>query len=228
VHPAFKASAVPMGTTTMRADYLEWTMPSQFARPDQAEPMPSKFYGNTTTRSDFHWPAEMPPPPQPPENPAHAVPNFEGTTEYRSAYELVPLPGGLPADIGLQVSTKPYSVGGVGGQFHLMIKQGAPSPCSAMKTFTTVVDKQQSAAIVIVAKRPENMNGVILGHFLVDALIPEKFGVPKVEVTLKLVNEKTLQASAYYKNGRTRKALVFQVKKGPPLRNVASASEIPE
>ena len=56
------------------------------------------------------------------------MPNFEGTTEYRVAYAQVPLPLGMPADIGLQVASGAYKAGGVGGQFELMIQQGAPAP----------------------------------------------------------------------------------------------------
>jgi len=218
----------PMGTTTMRADYVEWKMPGGRQKSPSLAAQPTKFHGMTTTRNDYPWPAALPPPRENAGNPIHEVPLFDGTTEYRAKYELVPLPLGLPADIGLQVATRAYKSGGVGGQFHLMIKQGAPAPCGANKTFTTVVDQQQSAAIVVVAKRPEFAHGVILGHFSMEGIYPEKVGIPKVEVTLKLVNEKTLQASALYKQGKKTKALTFQAKKGPPLRTVAQASEVPK
>ena len=54
-------------------------------------------------------------------------------------------------------------------------------------------------------------------------------GIPKVEVSLKLSNEKTLQAVAVYKQGNKTRQLVFQAaKNGPPLRAVTQLSEAPE
>jgi len=224
----FKPSGDPLGTTTMRADYCEWKLP-RGALPKESEvPKPTKFHGRTTTRCDYNWPAEMPPPPRAPENPEHEVPPFAGNTEYRAAFCPVPLPGGLAADLGLQVASKPYKVGGVGGQFDLMIKQGQPAPCSATKTYTTVVDMQQTASIVVVAKRPDTFHGVILGHFPMTGIMPDKVGIPKVEVTLKLTNEKTLHAMALYKQGKKTKALTFQAKNGPALRAVSQASDVPD
>ena len=37
-------------------------------------------------------------------------------------------------------------------------------------------------------------------------------GVPKVEVTLKLFDEKTLHATAFYRNGDKKRQLTFQVR----------------
>ena len=171
---------------------------------------------------------------------------------------------GQPADIGLQVASKPYKAGGVGGQFEVMIKQGTPAPCVAQKTFTTVVDMQTKAAIVVVAKRSnvrdrtpstpgpglatkntppprdhrpafgwsraaQALDGVILGHFSMDGITPGKTGGPKVEVSLKLADEKTLHASAVYKQGNKQKTLTFQAaKRQPGLRAVTNSDEVPE
>lgn len=224
---AFTPSNAPMGTTTMRADYLEWALPQGRTKAANADPKPTKFHNMTTTRNDYVWPKEIAPPRAPDERPAHVVPAFGGTTEYRAAYEAIPLPGGLPADIGVQVASKPYKVGGEGGKFDLFIKQGQPAPCTVAKTYTTAVDQQQSGAIVVVAKRPENQHGVIVGHFMMDGIKPDVIGNPKIEVTLKLANEKTLHVAAYYRNGKKMKQLTFAAKGGPPIRTIAQASEVP-
>jgi molecular chaperone DnaK (HSP70) len=89
------------------------------------------------------------------------------------------------------------------------------------------VDQQQTASIVVVAKRADMYHGVILGHFPMNGIKPDKVGVPKVEVTLKLTNEKTLLAQALYKQGNKMKVLTFQSNK-KPLRSVAQASDVPE
>ena len=223
----WKPTDAPMGTTTMRSDFKEWSMPSKRVPPMIEAPKPSKFHGNTTTRASFPWPSEIPPPKAEQDRAAHIVPAFAGTTTYRDSYPIVELPGGFPADIGIQVSSKPYKKGGEGGQFDMFIKAGAPAPAIASKTFTTTVDNQQTAAVVVIAKRPEyHGQGVIVGHFSLDGIKPEATGVPKIEVTIKLVSEKALMAQAYYKNGKKTKALTFKANK--PLRQVATAAEIPD
>ena len=50
-----------MGTTTMRADYVEWTLPTGIIKPPEADSKPTKFYGMTTTRADYTFPKELPP-----------------------------------------------------------------------------------------------------------------------------------------------------------------------
>jgi len=226
-HQPFRPRDATMGTTTMRADFLPWEMPSHPGRPQPPGSKPTKFQGNTTTRNDYNWPKELPPPPPPKVNPAHVVTPFEGSTTYRDSYEIVPLPPGMSADIGLQVATRPYKAGGIGGQFELMIKQGTPAPAAASKTFTTVVDGQNTAAIVVVAKRAEHPDGVILGYFNMAGIKAAPTGIPKVDVTLKLADEKTLHASAVYRQGNKAKTLTFAAKKGPPLRTVAQLSDVP-
>jgi len=222
-------SNAPIGTTTMRADFREWKMPGRQERASSAGAKPTKFHGMTTTRNDFPWPKELPPPRQEPERPAHIVPAFGGSTEYRASYAPVGLPAGYNSDVGIQVSSGPYKKGGVGGQFDLFIRAGTPAPTTVSKTFTTVTDGQQTASIVVIAKRAGNPDGVIVGHFLMDGVEPKKVGVNKFEVTLKLHNEKTLTASAFYKNGKTTKSLTFKAaKREPSLRHVAQANEIPE
>jgi len=223
----YNPSGAPLGTTTMRADYCEWKMPAPRAPRENDVPQKTKFHGSTTFRNAYTWPAEMPPPPAAPDNPEHEVSPFGGNTEYRAAFCPVPLPVGLQANIGLQVASRPYKMGGQGGQFDLMLKQGQPAPCSTTKTYTTVVDQQQTASIVVVAKRADMYHGVILGHFPMNGIKPDKVGVPKVEVTLKLTNEKTLLAQALYKQGNKMKVLTFQSNK-KPLRSVAQASDVPE
>jgi len=223
----FKPKDATLGTTTMRADYLEWPVQDRPGKSQPNAPKEYNFAGNTTTRAAFLWPKELPPPPAAKKNPPHVVPPFEGNTTHRNDYVLVPLPMGLPANIGLQVATRPYKVGGVGGQFELMIKQGVPAPCVASTTFTTVVDGQIAASIVIVAKRSDAPTGVILGMFSMDGIKPGPTGVPKIDVTLKLSDEKTLAAQAVYRNGNKTRLLTFQAKNGPPLRQVSNATEVP-
>jgi len=225
----FKQSREPIGTTTMRADYPEWPLPAGHVMPTAHPGRHVPFLGTTTTRADYKQPAELPPPPAPTSNPPYVVPKFDGTTEYRAKYEEVPLPPGPFGAIGLQVASSAYKYGGVGGQFYQMIAQGLPAPQHANKTFTTVIDDQQTAAIVIVCKRRDMADGVVLGYFSLEGLIKAAVGIPKVDVTLKLTSEKSLHASATYIQGQKKKALTFtSAKRGLPLRSVTSTQEIPK
>ena len=70
----FHNSELPIGTTTMRADYLQWALPHGSAKPEQEAPKPTKFHGMTTTRADFLWPKECPGPKQAEPRPPHVVP----------------------------------------------------------------------------------------------------------------------------------------------------------
>ena len=70
----------------------------------------------------------------------------------------------------MQVASKPYKLGGTGGQFDLYIKQGAPAPQQATKTYTTVVDGQTMASIVVVTKCKDRPDGVVLGFFSLDGI----------------------------------------------------------
>lgn len=105
--PPFKPNNAPLGTTTQRADFLEWK--PQAKHPHHGEgphpTKPTKFQSETTSRETFR-----PPPPQPPAAPAHERPPYkvtpagpEYTTTYRQAYEIIPLPKGIVGGIGLQV-----------------------------------------------------------------------------------------------------------------------------
>jgi len=222
---------LPMGTTTMRDDYRQWTFPERHTKAETHAPKPTKFHGTTTTRSDFPWPKSLQPPPSmyKTNREPREVPDFDGDTTYRQAYSRVQLPRGMAADIGLQVANKPYAKGGVGGQFEPMIDVRKSAPQIVSKTFTTAQDGQPAVAIVVVAKRPEYPHGVILGTFTMDGIRSAPTGVPKIEVTLKLLNEKTLHASALYRNGKRTKALTFRAaKQAPNLRAVATADDIPE
>ena len=127
-----------------------------------------------------------------------------------------------------QVATKPYKFGGEGGQFYPMIKQGAPAPQHASKTFTTVEDNQAQASIVVVTKRSDRPDGVVLGFFPIE-VAKGPVGVPKIEVSLKLINEKSLAASATYIQGNKKKALTFVSggRGSKPLRAVTEVSDVP-
>ena len=205
---AHQTPDIPIGSTTMRDDYVQWGFQPRHQTPTQHASRPTKFHGITTTRSDFPWPAKIQPPPSMynTNRDSRPVPEFEGDTTYRQAYGKVELPRGMPADIGIQVASKPYAQGGVGGQFELMIQQRKAAPQVATKTFTTAQDGQPAVAIVVVAKRAEYSHGVILGTFTMEGIKSAPTGVPKIEVTIKLVNERTLHASALYRNGKRTKA----------------------
>ena len=217
----------PIGTTTMRADYLRWSLPGGHVMPSALTSKEIPFNGTTTTRADYERPAELPPPPARKDRPPHVVSKFDGTTEYRAKYERVPLPPGAFGAIGLQIASKAYKFGGIGGQFCPMIPQGSPAPQQASKTFTTVVDDQKTASIIVVCKRNDAYDGLILGYFSLEGLRRGAVGSQKVEVSLKLTNEKTLHASATYSQGGKTKALTFTSAKGPPLRAVTTTDEVP-
>ena len=70
---------------------------------------------------------------------------FDGSTEYNDQYVRVRLPPGMPCSLGLQVASKPYAQGGVGGQFLSMIPAGSSTPIIAQKTLTTTQDMQVNA-----------------------------------------------------------------------------------
>jgi len=93
-HPnePMKPSKDPTGTTTMRADFCQWKLPSAVAKQEAELPRQTKFHARATTRCDYPWPAEMPPPrPEPPTH-QHVVPSMrEHTTETRAAYGLASL-----------------------------------------------------------------------------------------------------------------------------------------
>ena len=225
----YRPNTAPLGTTTMRADYLLWDLPPKHVNVKKHEkPRELKFQSQTTTRNDYNWPSSIVGPRGKGDRPEpFATGPFDSTTTYRASYEKVPLPAGMKCAIGLQVATKPYAKGGVGGQFHQMIAQGTPAPVMAQKTFTTVVDKQENASVIVLAKAPGYAEGIVLGAFSLDGIRPTGAGVPKLEITLSLVNEKTLMASATYKNGQAKKSLTFQAaRKGPALRGVASEAEL--
>lgn len=221
----YKPSDAQLGTTTMRADYREWTMPGARPAKEVIEPKPTKFHAITTTRNDFPWPKEMAPPPMPEERAPHVVPKFAGTTEYRAAFETVALPLGMKADIGIQVATKPYKQGGIGGTFDLFIKSTQAAPAQNKKTYTTAADNQNAATILVVAKAPGAEHGVVVGHFMMENIKPEKVGVNKVEVYLKLSSESTLQVAAHYRNQNRSKRLAFVANQA--MRTVAQASDVP-
>ena len=227
---AWRPNTAPIGNTTMRSDYVPKTLPGAHLRPEPPPGKEVKFLGTTTTRESYHRPAEMPPPPAARKNPPHVVPVFDGTTEHRAKFERVELPPGAFGAIGLQVASKPYKHGGVGGQFEPMIRQGAPAPQVATKTFTTVVDDQGAASIIVVTKRNDRPDGLVLGYFSMAGLkrgVPA--GIPKVVVTLKLNSERTLTASAVYVQGNKTKALQFTSGKGGPrLRSVTAPDEVPD
>ena len=74
--PPFKPNNAPLGTTTQRADFLEWK--PQAKHPHHGEgphpTKPTKFQSETTSRETFR-----PPPPQPPAAPAHERPPYKVT-----------------------------------------------------------------------------------------------------------------------------------------------------
>lgn len=225
----YRPNNAPLGTTTMRADYLQWPLQAAHQRKGDGSAMPTTFDGTTTTRADYKFPAELPPAEPPKRNPPHVVPHFDGTTEYRNAYHPCVLPVGNIGHIGLQVASKPYKMGGQGGQFELMIKQGLPAPQLAQKTFTTVVDDQGCASIVVVTKRDDRPDGVVLGFFELGGLKKGPVGVAKIEVSLKLQTEKVLHAAATYIQGSKKKALTFVSagKNSKALRSVTDVAEVP-
>ena len=81
-----------------------------------------------------------------------------------------------------QVASGPYKKGGTGGHYEPMIKQGAPAPQVAQKTFTTTADEQTTADIVVVTKREDRPDGVVLGFFRLAGLKKGPQGIPKIEV----------------------------------------------
>ena len=121
----------------------------------------------------------------------------------------------LLLDLGVQISSRPYKHGGQGGQFFLMIPAGSAAPADRSQAFTTVVDGQQLAQIVIVARKPGDeqrlgYEGSELGFFDMRGIKAAAVGVPRVSVTFRLIKENLLKVTATYEQGHRTRQLVVQ------------------
>ena len=116
----------------------------------------------------------------------------------------------LRLDLGVQISNRPYKYGGTGGRFQLMIPAGSSAPATTEMAFTTVVDAQQLAQIVVVARQKGEEGGAELGHFELDHIKAADVGVPRVKVTFMLLNEQLLKVSATYEQGHRTRNLILK------------------
>jgi len=204
------------GTSTMMDDYRPWPVQARHAGKEAPEIKSIPFQGATIAH-DYKWPKaattrskrdkQISAPKQP----------FDGLSEYNAKYTNIPLPKGLPCNLGLQVASKPYAYGGIGGQFLSMIAAGTPTPVIVTKDLTTVQDMQQLANIIVIAKRDDYADGIELGRFTMEGIKPAKVATQRVTVTYKLLNEQTLQCSATYKEGNRTVNLTFRDSR--PLRS---------
>ena len=105
--------------------------------------------------------------------------------------------------------------------FHVMIAAGSAAPAQARQRFTTVVDGQRAAQIVVVARGGSAEHGVELCHFELPSISPESgAGVPRVAVSFKLVKEQLLKVSVTYEQGHQTRQLVIRDKKSLRRLNV--------
>lgn len=123
--------------------------------------------------------AAWPPPPPSPLLPPASCPSVCSPGSAGTSHDLTQ-PHVPPTDP--QVASGPYKKGGTGGHYEPMIKQGAPAPQVAQKTFTTTADEQTTADIVVVTKREDRPDGVVLGFFRLAGLKKGPQGIPKIEV----------------------------------------------
>lgn len=116
----------------------------------------------------------------------------------------------LRLDLGVQISNRPYKHGGTGGRFQLMIPAGSAAPTQCEMSFTTVVDGQQLAHIVVVAREQGEEVGAELGHFKLGEIKEADQGVPRVKVTFTLHKENLLKVSATYEQGHRTRNLILK------------------
>lgn len=116
----------------------------------------------------------------------------------------------LRLDLGVQISNRPYKHGGTGGRFQLMIPAGSAAPTQCEMSFTTVVDAQQLAHIVVVAREQGEEVGAELGHFKLGEIKEADQGVPRVKVTFTLHKENLLKVSATYEQGHRTRNLILK------------------
>ncbi|KAL1525826.1 hypothetical protein AB1Y20_020663 [Prymnesium parvum] len=208
------------GISTHLADYQPWPLRYVKAeRPSTPANDPIPFRGQTIAQEAFQWPQKdrtRAAPARPPRPPPQ---RFDGQSEYTAKYVKLKLPPGLPCALGMQIASKPYAQGGVGGQFLGMIPAGTAAPMVATQMLTTTRDMQDTGCIVVVAKREGDVDGMELGHFNMEQIKPAKYGTQTVTVTFKLVAENQLHCSAFYKQGNRKCHLTF--KDRAPLRSVA-------
>jgi len=207
------------GMSTMMADYRPWPLDVARAHPTSPEASQLPFRGATTAQEAYMWPVKDRTRMKITKDPKGPPQPFDGQSEYNAKYVRLQLPPGMPCALGMQIASKPYAVGGVGGQFLTMIPAGTGTPHVATQTLTTTVDMQEMGRIIVIAKRDSHIDGIELGHFTLDGIRPAKYGVPMVTITFKLVTETQLQCSAFYKQGNRKVNLTF--KDRAPLRAVS-------
>ena len=151
--------------------------------------------------------------------PAGAI-GTTGSSTHKADFIRYEPRAGLKVALGVQISSKPYKQGGVGGQFHVMIPAGSAAPAAEQQQFTTVVDGQRAAQIVVVARGGGAENGVELCHFELPSIKESQVGVPRVTVTFKLIKEQLLKVSATYEQGHQTRQLVIRDKKSLRTLNV--------
>jgi len=207
--------------STMMADYKAWPLNVERQRPPTApEASPLAFTGSSVATEAYKWPLKDRTRPKNMKDPKGPPQAFEGESEYTAKYVKVRLPAGMPCSLGMQIASKAYAEGGVGGQFLTMIPAGTGTPMVATQTLTTAMHQQEAGRIVVIAKRDGDLDGIELGYFTMDALRPAKYGTQQVTVTFKLASEQLLQCSAYYKQGNRKVNLSF--KDRAPLRSVSA------
>jgi len=209
------------GQSTHMADYVKWPLPSRadYRPPTAPDAKHLPFAGTSIHHESFMWPMKDRTRPHIQKFPKADPQPFNGESEDTAKYTQLKLPAGMPCSLGLQIASKPYVYGGVGGQFLTMIPAGTPTPCIASKMLTTVVDMQDRAKIVVIAKRDGDLDGVELGHFSMDGIRPTKLGTQTVNVTFKLMNEQTMQVTAMYRQGNRK--INLQFRDAMPLRTLA-------
>jgi len=116
----------------------------------------------------------------------------------------------LRLDLGVQISSRAYKHGGTGGRFQLMIPAGSAAPTQCEMSFTTVVDAQQLAQIVVVARQQGEEGGAELGRFELAQIKEADVGVPRVKVTFTLHKENLLKVSATYEQGHRTRNLILK------------------
>ena len=189
--------------------------PAPSMRPPQLPPTRTLAKTGTSSYAEEYYPKPLNPKVVPWQNlqkknmPAGSS-GHTGSSTHNADFIEHPTRELLRLDLGVQISNRPYKHGGTGGRFQLMIPAGSAAPTTCEMSFTTVVDAQQVAKIVVVARPQDEEVGAELGHFQLSDIKAADVGVPRVKVTFTLHKENLLKVSATYEQGHRTRNLILK------------------
>jgi len=162
-----------------------------------------------TTYGNHYIPHPLVPVPRGPAEIMKSSFPFTGISEFmaefipKQAYPLLPpLTGTLPSagltlplprrSLGVQYKRREDT-----DRFYVLIPRTADAPCAARQVFTTVIDNQAEASILVLyGDDPVASKNAILGQFDIVRIPPAPRDVPRIEVIFRLSADMRLTAEA--------------------------------